>query len=417
MKDCEYYRELISRLTDDELNSDEYSALSAHMSGCQECSAQYAVFVELARLMREDLPELPEGLHENIMAGVRRSNIVKNNRRRLPVKARYYLAAAACFAVVMLAAVGVAGEISGGGNILRMSSRSAAMEAASVSTGSSQAATSDFSIDEAGAANASVYASMASPNVYYVPDEYLTEEPAEYLPTETVDPYLSTAPTAQPERAPAAAPTPLPTLPAAPIETAAPAEVIAPVETPTPAESTAPIETPTPAESAAPVETPTPAESPVPMEIPAPAESPALMDTKEPEPVAVDMTEGEQLDKLMGLLTGTAAEKDAKSQPTEEVQNVPPAAQDTARAAQGEPEAAQESQELKLPEKRAEKIYTLAVTVDKERYEISVYLYDDAIYYRIPEPLEGAGLHLAKCEAEAVTKLADEYQAKAETSD
>lgn len=382
MTECEYYRELISRLADDQLNSGEYSALSAHMDGCPECRAEYAVFIEITRLIKEDQPELPEGLHENIMAGVRRSAIVRTNKRRLSRRARYSIAAAACFGVVMLAAVGIAGELSGGAP--RIFTRSAAMSAADVSTGSSQTATSDFSIEEAGAANAAVYASMAAAENYYTPDPYLAAEPeAEYQPELTPDPYLGPPPTAeaQIESAPAEAEP----VRAEPEATAAPSADALPVNpaTPTPIPAvpapilpdTAPVLQRILPAPAAETSAPAAAETPAPTAVPA-------------ETTLIDMTEGEHWEKLMSLLRGAP-------EPAEAAGNTAPVREPAER-----------------PEGQATAVYTLALTVEGERRELTVYVYGDAVYYEIPQPLAGAGLYLAKCAAGDIEALAAAHAAE-----
>ena len=109
MNSCEYYQELISRLVDGEISHDEYEALMAHMESCSRCSAMYAVFHDLSDVLAGEAEEpLPEGLHENIMAGVRRSAIEKKNRRMRSIGLRTALTAAACAVLVIFAALGFA---------------------------------------------------------------------------------------------------------------------------------------------------------------------------------------------------------------------------------------------------------------------------------------------------------------------
>ena len=108
MKPCDRYEELISRLVDGELNREEYDALIAHIGECSRCNALYAAFNAMSDLMRDEPAPLPEGLHENIMAGVRRSAIEKKNRRMRVVWTRTALTAAACLALVLFASRGFA---------------------------------------------------------------------------------------------------------------------------------------------------------------------------------------------------------------------------------------------------------------------------------------------------------------------
>ncbi len=108
MNDCELYQELISRLVDGELNKNEYAQLHKHMENCAECSAMYAVFASLSDIIGSEDEPLPEDLHENIMAGVRRHAMINKNKRRLSKPLRNTLAAAACAALVLFAARGLA---------------------------------------------------------------------------------------------------------------------------------------------------------------------------------------------------------------------------------------------------------------------------------------------------------------------
>lgn len=115
MTECERYQELISRMADEELAKSERAALSAHMEHCSQCNAMYAVFSNLSEIIGQDAEPLPEGLHENIMADIRRSAIKQrsiNERRRfaIPKPFRNVVAAAACAAVVIFAAKGMLNE-------------------------------------------------------------------------------------------------------------------------------------------------------------------------------------------------------------------------------------------------------------------------------------------------------------------
>ena len=106
MNSCDYYQELISRLVDGEISREEHEALMAHMNTCSRCNAMYAVFHDLSDILSEEPEPLPEGLHENIMAGVRRSEIIKKNRRLRTFGLRMALSAAACALLVLFAASG-----------------------------------------------------------------------------------------------------------------------------------------------------------------------------------------------------------------------------------------------------------------------------------------------------------------------
>ena len=103
MNSCQRYQELISRLVDGEISRDENAALMAHLKTCSSCNAMYAVFHDLSDILSEEPAELPAGLHENIMAEVRRSAMVKKNRRLRRVGLRTALTAAACLVLVLFA--------------------------------------------------------------------------------------------------------------------------------------------------------------------------------------------------------------------------------------------------------------------------------------------------------------------------
>ena len=106
MNSCEQYQELISRLVDGEISRDEREALMEHMNSCSRCNAMYAVFLDLSDLLSQEEKPLPEGLHENIMAGVRRSAVIKKNRRLRRFGLSTALSAAACAVLVLFAATG-----------------------------------------------------------------------------------------------------------------------------------------------------------------------------------------------------------------------------------------------------------------------------------------------------------------------
>ena len=102
-------------MADEELAKSERAALSAHMEHCSQCNAMYAVFSNLSEIIGQDTEPLPEGLHENIMADIRRSAIkqrsIKERRRfAIPKPFRNVIAAAACAAVVIFAAKGMLPE-------------------------------------------------------------------------------------------------------------------------------------------------------------------------------------------------------------------------------------------------------------------------------------------------------------------
>jgi len=101
MNRCDYYQELISRMLDGELSQQESQDLAEHLESCSECSLVYSAFSALSETMGEDLDEAPESLHLNVMAELRRQEIIKKNKKARRIK--HLLAAAACLVLVVAA--------------------------------------------------------------------------------------------------------------------------------------------------------------------------------------------------------------------------------------------------------------------------------------------------------------------------
>ena len=83
MNPHEHYRELISRLLDEDtaLTGEEQAALRAHLAECAECAAVYEAFAALSDAIGGDLAEPPARLRENVMGEIRREEIRRKNRR------------------------------------------------------------------------------------------------------------------------------------------------------------------------------------------------------------------------------------------------------------------------------------------------------------------------------------------------
>jgi len=75
MRSCEEYAELISRLADDDLSDAETADVQAHIECCESCRALFLAFSSLSDYIENELEEPSEELHENIMAGIRRSRL------------------------------------------------------------------------------------------------------------------------------------------------------------------------------------------------------------------------------------------------------------------------------------------------------------------------------------------------------
>ena len=96
MRDCGEYQAWISAQLDGELGEAERRELRAHLGGCADCAALYEAFSRVSGAMEPE--ELPEGLHERIMAPVYASIPKKKAPWLLPT-----LSAAACFAAIAAA--------------------------------------------------------------------------------------------------------------------------------------------------------------------------------------------------------------------------------------------------------------------------------------------------------------------------
>jgi len=118
MRNCEYYQELISRSLDDELTVEERKELAVHLASCPSCNQMRQLMADISQMMEEDMEEPPEGLHEDIMAEIRRSEMIKRakgeekpgkhfapKRFTLAKPVRNLLATAACMALVIAAAL------------------------------------------------------------------------------------------------------------------------------------------------------------------------------------------------------------------------------------------------------------------------------------------------------------------------
>ena len=251
MTECERYQELISRMADEELAKSERAALSAHMEHCSQCNAMYAVFSNLSEIIGQDTEPLPEGLHENIMADIRRSaikqqNIKETRRFVIPKPFRNVIAAAACAAVVIFAAKGMLPEKMN--DTSAMSESEAAAAAAPVATAAvTPQPTPAIPPSAAGSVQATPAPDgTASPEVQSVgtdEDKYSGGSAADNSENRPA-----------PSNAPAAAPvsTPVPTQAPPVVETEKPRAVPTPAPTPVPTAAPEAASQSVPKESAAP---------------------------------------------------------------------------------------------------------------------------------------------------------------------
>lgn len=250
MSGCEYYQELISRMLDGDLSRDERAALAEHLGTCRECAAMYQAFSALSDTISSDLAEPPEELCDNIMAELRRSEIIRRNRKRgLSRQVKSLIAAAACAALVLAAVGGVAivssrrtdnavyesrTSLKTSGDIYAAEEESSSVEAPTPSPTPAAA--------DAPAAQSDSGMSRAIPdseNYGYVPERETpavgAAAPAQFPDFYPNAPTVTAAPTAIPTPAPTPVPTPSPTPVQTPAPTAAPnaAPTAAPTAEPT----------------------------------------------------------------------------------------------------------------------------------------------------------------------------------------
>lgn len=102
MTGCDYYIDLVSAGLDNELSNEESSALTKHLNECDDCRALWNAFTAVSGAFADELEDVPDALHENVMAEIRRIEIKKRNRRT-----RMISTLAACAAIVILGGIGI----------------------------------------------------------------------------------------------------------------------------------------------------------------------------------------------------------------------------------------------------------------------------------------------------------------------
>lgn len=144
MSNCEYYQELISCLIDGELGAEEERALAQHLRECESCRALHEAFAAVSAAVEEDMVDAPESISINVMARLRRDEIVRKNRKKASKRLKGFIAAAAC--LVLILGVGVlkgAGRGTESAAIMASVPKSAAEEAPA------EAATEELPVNEA----------------------------------------------------------------------------------------------------------------------------------------------------------------------------------------------------------------------------------------------------------------------------
>lgn len=260
MSGCEYYQELISRMLDEDLSRDERAALAEHLGTCRECAAMYQAFSALSDTISSDLAEPPEELCDNIMAELRRSEIIRRNRRTgLSRQVKNLIAVAACAALVLAAVGGVAIVNSRRTDNAVYESRTSLKTSGDIySTG-----------NETASVAAPTPSPTPAPETASAPSVQSDAGSSAAIPDSENYGYVPAKVTPTPEVNSAAAPAQFPDF--YPNTTTAPtvAPTVAPTPVPTPVPTAAPTPTPTPVPTAEPTHAPTVAPTPVPTEAPA----------------------------------------------------------------------------------------------------------------------------------------------------
>jgi anti-sigma factor RsiW len=256
MNNCEYYEELISRSLDDELTIDERKELAVHLASCPKCSQLWQLMADISGMMEADMDELPEGLHENIMADIRRSEMKKKDtvagsagssrkakatvEKKISRPVRNLLATAACLAIVVAAAIGLNPADRAEDVVLERSSATAAQTDDSTEKAAPE---STAAVEDAAPEETAVPTATAAPTAAPTTSQSVVSTPKPTTsgsnviittPAPTVDPYLSTstpAPTTGSAVNRAATTTATPTPTAAPVQT--PAPTVKPTAAPT----------------------------------------------------------------------------------------------------------------------------------------------------------------------------------------
>lgn len=95
---CEDIREMISTMTDNELNDEDRALLMEHLAACPECMKVYEAFSSVSEMLA-DLEEVPEGFADSVMQKVHAQS--RKPKQRFSVLRIAGLAA--CLALILFA--------------------------------------------------------------------------------------------------------------------------------------------------------------------------------------------------------------------------------------------------------------------------------------------------------------------------
>lgn len=98
MNKCDEIQEKISALVDGEISESEKAEIEAHIEVCGECRAVFEAFTAVSEALCQQ-EEIPEGLHEKIMGGIK----AEEKKKKAPWKKIIPLAA--CLVLVIFGAV------------------------------------------------------------------------------------------------------------------------------------------------------------------------------------------------------------------------------------------------------------------------------------------------------------------------
>ena len=105
MSDEEYFEQLVSSSLDGTLTESEREKLEAHLAECPSCAALKHDLEQMRALFAVEA-ELPAGLHDDIMQGVRQEQRLRVVQPAKPVRRMPVLTMVAAAAVVVLVVLG-----------------------------------------------------------------------------------------------------------------------------------------------------------------------------------------------------------------------------------------------------------------------------------------------------------------------
>ena len=96
----EEWYERVSALADGELSGEETAEVRAHMERCPDCADLYAALLEVSEAIRAETEDVPDTLHDGIMAKVRMAEKAQKTQNKI-IRLRPIMTMAACLVVLV----------------------------------------------------------------------------------------------------------------------------------------------------------------------------------------------------------------------------------------------------------------------------------------------------------------------------